>query len=202
MASILKTIPKLRMGDKLTLEQFLEYWEDSPEIKRAELIGGIVYMPSPVGERHGSMEVKVAAWLAVYMAHTPGCSVGNNTTTIMDENSPQPDVHLQILPEFGGKTSVAKGLLQEAPELIAEVCVSSTSYDLHQKLEVYQKAGVNEYLAVLMKEQEIRWHRLVDGRYQLIPADGEGIWRSQVFRGLWLDGKALLEDNLAGVLAK
>src|SRR5262249_45919114 len=86
------------------------------------------------------------------------------------------------------------------PEFLCEICRSSASYDLHIKLELYEAAGVPEYLAVLLYEKEIRWHILANGKYQALPPDADGIWRSRVFPGLWLEGKALLEGNLRQVL--
>src|SRR5262249_52457894 len=87
------------------------------------------------------------------------------------------------------------------PEFLAEICVSSTAYDLHQKLELYQEAGVQEYLAVLTGEGEVRWHRLTSGRFEVLPAPADGVYRSAVFPGLWLDAPALLRGDLARVLA-
>jgi hypothetical protein len=69
------------------------------------------------------------------------------------------------------------------------------------KLSLYEQAGVNEYVAVLVSEQEVRWHRLVAGAYQVIPAPPDGVLRSQVFPGLWLDGAALLHHDSARLLA-
>jgi hypothetical protein len=54
----------------------------------------------------------------------------------------------------------------------------------------------------LLFEREIRWHVLVNGRYQLLPADADGLWRSRIFPGLWLDGQALLAGNLQQVLSR
>ena len=53
---------------------------------------------------------------------------------------------------------------------------------------------------VLLFEEEIRWHELVDGRYRVFSPDADGLWRSRVFPGLWLDGKALWAGNLGQVL--
>jgi Uma2 family endonuclease len=118
------------------------------------------------------------------------------------DDCPQPDVNLRILPQCGGASWAEGKYLHGAPELLAEVCRSSSSYDLHQKLDLYQSAGVQEYVAVLLFEREVRWHVLVDGVYQVLPADSDGIWRSRVFPGLWLDGRALLTGNMSQVLAK
>lgn len=200
MSAVVTELPKLAMGDKLSLDEFLRRWEAMPQLKRAELIGGIVYMPSPTGIDHGGTDVDVAGWMATYRAFTPGTDSAGNATTIMDESSPQPDHSLRLLPAAGGRTRIENGLLHGAPELVVEVCGSSAAYDLHVKKELYENQHVDEYVAVLIYEKEIRWHRWEDGAYRIVPKDKDGIWRSTVFPGLWLDGEALLKRDLAKVL--
>lgn len=185
-------IPPLGPGDKLTRQEFLRRWKAHPEIKRAELIGGIVYMPSPVTLEHGNIESDVGTWLGTYCAATVGTDAGHNVTSFILDDTPQPDIHLRILREYGGSSWEEDGYLAGVPELVVEVCRTSVAYDLHVKYELYETAQVPEYLAVLPHEHEIRWHRLVDGRYQFFGPDADGLWRSQMFPGLWLDGQALL----------
>jgi Uma2 family endonuclease len=196
-----KAVAPLAAGDKLCADEFLRRWEAMPHLKRAELIGGIVYMPSPLSRNHGSMDVNLATWLGVYAASTPGCEVGGNATWLMLEDVPQPDVSLCIAPESGGQSSVEGLYYSGAPELAAEICLSSASYDLHLKLELYQRAGVKEYVTVPLWEQEVRWHRLVRRSYRVRPLPADGVLRSAVFPGLWLDAPALLEGAMARVLA-
>ena len=160
-------------------------------------------MPSPVSLEHGEEESNIGAWLGVYKAHTPGCGSAHNVTTLMhDEETPQPDLNLRILPEYGGASWTEGKYLAGAPELLAEICRSSAAYDLHQKFELYEEAGVQEYLAVLIYEREIRWHMLKRKRYVALEPDKDKVWRSRVFPGLWLDGPAFLAGNLATVLAR
>jgi Uma2 family endonuclease len=148
------------------------------------------------------MEGLVGGWVAVYVAATPGCRHSHNATWLMGEDeTPQPDVSLRILTEYGGQSRPSGRFTAGAPEFLAEVCISSTAYDLHQKLEVYQEAGVREYLAVLMRERQVRWHRLRDRRFEVVPLPEDGIHRSEVFTGLWLDVAALLAGDLPRVLA-
>jgi Uma2 family endonuclease len=90
--------------------------------------------------------------------------------------------------------------LHGALEFVAEVSASSASNDLNDRYDLYQAAGVQEFLVVLLFEEEIRWHQLVDGCYRTLPADADALWRSRVFPGLWLDGAALLSGNLRQVL--
>jgi Uma2 family endonuclease len=203
MATV-EQVPPLVPGDFLTREEFFRRWEAHPKIKKAELIGGIVYMPSPLSVDHGDMDNDLGGWLFTYKIATPGCACGHNTTSILLEDSPQPDINLRLLPEYGGTSWVDEddGFLHGVPELFVEVCRSSAAYDLHQKFNLYQAAGVPEYLAVLLYEKEIRWHRLVNKVYQIMQPDSQGIWRSQKFPGLWLDGPALLTGNMNHVLAK
>lgn len=193
-------VPPLATGDHLTRDEFLRRWEAQPKIKRAELIGGRVYMPSPVSGDHGIMDRRVGTWLGVYEAATPGVGGANNATSLMLEDAPQPDLSLLILPEFGGSSGTEGPYFHGPLELVAEVSATSASNDLHDKYDLYQSAGVQEYLVVLLFEEQIRWHELVDGRYRVFPPDADGLWRSRVFPGLWLDGRALLAGNLRQVL--
>jgi hypothetical protein len=193
-------VPPLRAGDQLTRAEFLRRWQADPTIKHAELIGGVVYMPPPVSVEHGGADGHVGTWLGVYHAYTPGTASERNTTSYIVDDTPQPDLNLRVLPDYGGGSWVEEGYLHGVPELLAEVCVSTASYDLNQKYRLYQSAGVPEYLAVVMFEQQIRWHVLINGHYQLLPPDADGLWRSRVFPGLWLDGQALLSGNVRQVL--
>lgn len=194
-------VPPLRAGDELTREEFLRRWEADPTIKFAELIGGTVYMPSPVSAEHGGMDGHVGAWLSVYHAYTPGTASERNTTSLIADDTPQPDLNLRLLPGCGGGSWIGEDrYLHGVPELLAEVCVTTASYDLSHKYRLYQSAGVPEYLAVVTFERQIRWHTLVNGRYQVFSPDADGLWRSRVFPGLWLDGGALLAGDLRQVL--
>jgi Uma2 family endonuclease len=200
MSIVESQIEPLRAGDKLTRAEFLRRWEAMPQVKKAELIGGIVYMPSPVTMDHSRADNWIAHWLGHYAMYTPGCEAGNNATWFMLEDAPQSDVFLRIRKEHGGGSWVEDKYLHGEPELLAEVCVSSSSYDLHQKKELYLAGGVKEYLAVLIKEQEVRWHRLVANGYQTLPRSRQGVIRSVVFPGLWLDVPALLSGNMLKVI--
>jgi Uma2 family endonuclease len=194
--------PPLQSGDKLTRAEFMRIWELHPGIKYAELIGGVVHMPSPLSRKHGVTDNLAGTWLCVYHAHTLGTEAGSNATTMMEgEETPQPDEYLRILPEYGGRSGNEGLYVSGAPELLAEISVSSVSIDMNQKFDLYERMGVLEYVAILMYEQEIRWHRLAaKGFERVAPAKGM-IWKSQGFPGLWLNGKAMLANDAAKVLA-
>jgi Uma2 family endonuclease len=199
MATVEQALAPLVPGDKLSQDEFLRRWEAMPDVKRAELIGGLVYMPSPVTEQHGESHLNIGGWISVYAASTPGCKGGSESTWLMLKDAPQPDAHLWVLPEFGGQARIEGRYLAGAPELAAEVSLSSTDHDLHEKMELYRSAGVQEYLVILLRDQEIRWHRLIHGNYELIAPSGDGVLRSQEFPRLWLNPEAFLAGNMAAV---
>ena len=191
----------LTVGDHFSRDEFIQRWEAQPELKMAELIGGTVYIPSPRDREYAKAATDTICWLGNYSAHTPGSEAGSNATWFMLKDAPQPDAHVRILEECGGASWVEGKFFHGAPELAAEVCLSSSSYDLHQKLALYRAAGVKEYLAYPLHEHEIRWHRLVGDQYQTLELPPDGVLRSLVFPGLWLDVTALLDGNMPQVLA-
>jgi Uma2 family endonuclease len=196
-------IPRLHNGDRLTRDEFIHRWDAMPELKKAELINGVVYMAPVAHEGHGRPHPRLNGVFFVYTANTPGIDIGDNSSVFAadDDSMPQPDCLLRILPEFGGQThSDAKGYLIGAPELIAEVSASSASYDLHDKLNLYLAEGVKEYVVWRTEDTEIDWFIRKRRRFVRLPAGPDGVIRSETFPGLWLDAPALLEDDLAKVL--
>jgi len=182
-------------GQRWKRDEFLRRWEALPEVKHAELIGGMVYMPSPISLDHRSHDGLVIGWLTYYAARTPGCDAGSNGTWLMLEDAPQPDADMRILPEYGGQSWVEGPYCAGAPELAAEVSLSSASYDLGPKMELYRIAGVREFVAVLLGERSVVWYRLVGGKYVPLQPGADGLLRSVVFPGLWLDADAVLALN-------
>ncbi len=196
-------VPPLESGDHLSRAEFERRYEAHPEIKKAELIEGVVYVASPVRfQQHGRPHSDVMTWLGVYRAATPGVTVGDNATLRVDEdNEPQPDAMVRLEPELGGRSWIdEQDYVNGAPELIVEVAASSAALDLHKKLRLYERIGVQEYVAVQIYEGQVDWFVLREGRYQRLEPDEAGVLRSQVFPGLWLDPQALLKGDLATVL--
>jgi Uma2 family endonuclease len=191
------------MGDRLTRVEFERRYQAMPALKKAELIEGVVYMPSPVSAQHSNPHAQLIGWLIAYQAATPGLLVGDNATVRLDEdNEPQPDALLAIDAKLGGQSRIDEdGYYAGAPELIGEIASSSVSYDLHAKLHVYRRHGVREYVAWRVRDKELDWFRLDEGKYVPLAYDAAGISKSTIFPGLWLDVPALLRGDLARVLA-
>jgi len=197
-------LPALENGDRLTRAEFERRYSAMPHLKKAEIIEGVVYVPSPVRHhQHGSPHAHLIVWLGQYVAYTPGVEVGDNSSVRLDlDNEPQPDALLFIDPACGGQIRISTdGIIEGAPELVAEVASSSVSYDLHAKLHVYRRSGVREYIVWRVLEREIDWFVLRAGQYERLSVDAQGLLRSQVFAGLWLDPAALVQGDLMAVLA-
>ncbi len=193
----------LENGDRLTRDEFERRYDAMPHLKKAELIEGVVHVPSPVSVLHGEPHAIVTTWVGVYMASTRGTREGDNTSLRLDlDNMPQPDVFLRIDPERGGQSRTSEDhYVEGAPELIAEVAASSASYDLHAKLHVYRRNGVREYIVWRTFDAEIDWFVLEGSAYRRLAPDPLGVLKSRVFPGLWLEPAALLRGDAAKVLA-
>lgn len=202
LSPVAEAIPPLEMGDHLTSCEFERRYWATPGLKKAELIEGVVYMPSPVTRRHGRPHLWLGGWLTHYLAQTPGLDAADNATVRFDDlNEPQPDLLLVIEASSGGQSRVdEEDYFSGPPEFIAEIAASSVSYDLHAKLRVYQREGVREYLVWRTRDGEVDWFRLHEGSYVPMTADESGILKSTVFPGLWLDRGALLRGDIAAVL--
>jgi Uma2 family endonuclease len=191
----------LEPADRLTAADFMRRYEASPQIRKAELIEGVVYIPSPARYRqHGHPESQIHTWLGTYAAFTPGVKPAGNTTVRMDpDNIPQPDVLLRL--EIGGSSRIEPdGFLVGPPELIVEVASSSASYDLGVKKNAYRRNGVQEYLVWRVLDQAFDWFILREGAYEPLAQDHDGLLKSEVFPGLWLDAGAMLDDRMDRVL--
>jgi Uma2 family endonuclease len=191
----------LTTGEKMGKAEFLCRWEALPELKFAELIDGVVFVPWPVSIDHGARNSRMDLLLGYYAAMTPGCEVATNTTWEMEESVPQPDVHLRIEPGYGGQSSVVGKYAVGAPELAAEICLTSTEIDFGPKLRLYQRAGVREYITVEILAKRIIWRVLRDGVYHALEPDADQVFRSIVFPGLWLDQDAFWRNDGARMLA-
>jgi len=204
-------IPPLENGARLTATEFLRRFEAMPELKKAELINGIVYMASPVRSNyHGEPDSLLQTWLGTYAIATPGTRSSTNATARLGpDDVPQPDACLRLL--NGGQAALdEKGYLAGPPEFVAEIAASSKSIDAGAKRDSYRRFGVLEYLVWRTEDAELDWWVLEDDAYVPRPADRKGILRSRAFPGLWLrpeallamDGTAVMKTLHAGLASK
>lgn len=196
-------LPPLNSGDRLTQAEFERRYRARPDISKAELIEGVVYVASPVSFQHGLFHLLVSTWFGAYWAQTPGILAADNATLRLDsDNEVQPDLCAWRGRESGRRVRETRdGYLAGAPDLVVEVAISSAAYDLHDKLTVYRRNGVQEYLVLAALEQKTTWYQWQEGSYHPLAANEQGILRSQVFPGLWLSPEMFWQRDMAGLLA-
>lgn len=196
-------IPPLRNGDHLDRFEFERRYDAMPEINKAELIEGVVYMLSPVSfKKHALQSTRLLGYLFIYSLQTPGTQPADNATVRLDlDNEPQPDALMLIEPSRGGRTIFTDGYVTGGPELVAEVAASSVSIDRNAKMNAYRRNGVCEYILWRVEDNAIDWFVLRDGQYVPLMPDASGVIRSEVFPGLWLDVVGLLAEDLPRVQA-
>ncbi len=188
----------MEQGDTLTRDEFERRYDAMPELKKAELIEGVVYMPSPVRvNQHGSPHFSIIGCLFLYQANTPGVRGADNTSVRLDlDNEPQPDVVLFIDPKCGGQAHISDDdYIEGAPELVAEIAASTVSIDLNAKFQVYRRNGIREYVVWRVQDSAVDWFVLRGSQYQRLQPAG-GVYQSKVFPGLWLDVEALTGTDL------
>ncbi len=198
------TIPRLQNGDTLDSDEFMLRYHAMPEVKKAELIEGVVYMPSPVRtDLHGQPHALLTGWLVNYFAATPGLIISDNGSVRLDaRNVPQPDLSLLIDRSRGGQHGLdPEGYIDGAPDLVCEVAASSVSIDRNAKLRAYQRNGVREYILCRTEDGVIEWFILRNKKYRSLRPDEAGILRSVAFPGLHLDPVAILRSDIVRVLA-
>jgi hypothetical protein len=197
--------PPLENGDRLTRDEFERRYNAMPYLKKAELIEGEVHMPSPVRwTQHAGPHAWTLTWMGTYQAFTPGVAVGANGTLRLDlENEPQADGALIIEPSHGGQVQLdPDDYIVGGPELAAEIAASTASIDLNKKLRVYKRNNVREYIVWRVQDRAIDWFVQRQADFERLQPDSAGVYRSQVFPGLWLDAAAMIRGDMATVLQK
>jgi Uma2 family endonuclease len=201
-----RPVPPLRHGDRMDVPEFLRRWEAMPEPRpRAELLEGTVWLSmSPIGyQRHDRPQVIMATLMGTYEAATPGVQAGGSASLRLNLRSmPEPDAFLRLLAELGGRSEEGPDdYLEGAPELVVEIAATTVRKDTGLKFDIYRRAGVCEYVVWKTERGDIDWFIRRGDRFDPLPADDDGAFRSETFPGLWLDVSALLRHDVAAALA-
>jgi Uma2 family endonuclease len=187
-----RDLPLLENGDRMKQPEFHRRYREYPEDVKIELVGGTVYVASPLRYPHGVYHEEIGFLLGLYRRATPGVELAHDVTAILGEESePRPDLTLRIAGEYGGQSQVnEEEYLEGPPELLVEVAYSSRAIDLHQKRDDYQQAGILEYVVLSLEDKQLHWFHFPSD--ENITANRQGVYRSLVFPGLWIHGEALL----------
>jgi Uma2 family endonuclease len=192
-------VPALENGDHLSREEFMRRYEARLDIKKAELIGNMVYiMASPLRESHSAPDSLFAFLLTHYAAATPFVAArANMTVNLSQESVVQPDWYLRIETAAGGQARIDEDdYLSSAPELVVEIALTTASYDLHTKKDAYQAAGAKEYLVWQALDHHLSWFALTPNGYAPVMPEPDGIFKSRVFPGLWIDAAAFAKNEV------
>jgi Uma2 family endonuclease len=197
-------VPLLRHGDRLSAEEFERRYDAMPALKKAELINGVVHMPPAViFEDHGGPHFDLIGWMALFRMTTGGVrGADNSTLRLALANRLQPDASLLVLPSHGGQVRIdAEGYIVGGPDLVAEVAASSEREDMGEYLELYARNHVREYIVWRVLRRTIDWFRLRGDRFEPLPVGEDGVFRSEVLPGLWLDPAALIAGDMEAVVS-
>jgi Uma2 family endonuclease len=195
--SPVKVLPPLRAGERLDQPTFHERYGAMPEGTWAELVGGVVYIPSPLRSEHGDYDEVSVMWTGTYRRSAKGLRGGRNATVILDVSGEcQPDGPLRIPEELGGRTRIVAGYIVGPPELLIEISRSSRYYDLGEKKADYEREGVLEYVVFELDPDRVHWFIRRGDHFEELPPGPDGIYRSEVFPGLWLDPEAFYAQDI------
>jgi len=193
-------VRELHNGDRMDAETFHRIYLEMPDNFKAELIGGVVYVASPLGLRHAENDGYLGALVMTYAGMTPGTQGGHGATVRLGESvEVQPDLLLRILPECGGQSRTEDNFVVGPPELIAEIAHTSWAIDMGGKYDDYRRYGVQDYLVLDLYNRQFRWFDLkVDLE---LKADADGVMRIRRFPGLWLNTVAILAGDFRAMRA-
>lgn len=190
-------------GMRLSRSEFRRLRDARPDVRRAERLDGALLMPAATRHLlHGKPHRRFEQWLSAYELATEGVDGSLACTVALGaDHDPEPDSILFIAREAGGKCIITKeDYLEGAPELVVEIGASTAAIDLGRKRRIYESHGVDEYIVWLTESAEIRWFHRRDGQFEPLAAGPDGILRSVIFPGLWLDVAAMLRLDMRRVL--
>lgn len=173
-----------------------EQWAN--EDVHAEWVDGEVIVQMPAGTLHQAL---VGFLFGLVSAYVRFYQLGRAFTAPYEmrtgASAREPDVlfvaneHLQ---------QIAEQRLDGAADLVIEVIsTESVARDRGDKFYEYQDAGVREYWIIDPrpgKERADFWLLGADGKYQPVPLDADGVYRSTVVAGFWFDTAWLFADPL------
>ena len=179
LRSAAPSVPSLENGDRLARCEFERRYAARPEVKKAEVIEGVVYMPASArATTHARPHYALITWLGVYSTATPGVTGADHAKVRLDlDNEPQPGVLLLQIDQGTGRSRVSgDDYVKGAPELVAEIAASSASIDLHAKLAAYRRNGVRDHIVWCTQDKRGDWFELADGAYNTLPQDRLAAW--------------------------
>lgn len=153
------TFPAEKAPQRFSWNEYKEW----PENERWQIIDGHAYcMAAAPNIRHQKITGNFYRIIGNALAGKPCIPFIAPTDVVFDDyNIVQPDVLVVC-----DKSRITDANIQGAPDLVIEVISPSNSFmDKKQKLELYERFGVPEYLLVDPVGDLVERYRLVEGKY-------------------------------------
>lgn len=184
---------RAEIAERITAEEF---FRDAPEERKAELIDGVMVMPSPALVTHERLQRFLLTLLTLFVEeHNLGEVLGSRTAVALDRlNAPEPDI--LFVARARANMIREKGVFG-APDLVIEILSAGTARnDRGPKFAAYERAGVRElWLIDPYGPAGTEFYHWTNGRFQRVDADAGGILRSAAVAGFWLDVRWLWPDG-------
>ncbi len=138
---MLQTLSRVEVAERMTAREFFRH---APEDRKAELIDGVMIMPSSPSDKHERLQIFLLRLIGEFVEqHDLGQVQGSRTAVELAENqAPEPD--LLFVAKDRAHIITNEGIFG-APDLVIEVLSASTaSYDRGPKFRAYERAGVHE----------------------------------------------------------
>lgn len=155
--------------------------------------------------RQSALLTDVGTCINHYRLFTPGIFVCINATVQIDETTRVTPGLIamvnngkfkQCTPHYEDKA------FHGPPNLIIDIASENNKAVYQKRRDCFEKNKVQEY--ILLRETDsikIEWNRLVNGKYELVKADDDGLIKSKALPGLWIPVNALQIRDLWVVMA-
>jgi Uma2 family endonuclease len=183
--------PPLRM----TFEEFLEWYDEETP---AEWVDGEVILMSPVSSPHEFLAAFLSALLQFFVEANDLGMILRDPFLMKLARRPSgraPDVMFIARERLGDLKNV---YLDGPADLVIEVISpGSRTTDRRHKYNEYEQAGVREYWLLDSTRKQADFYRLNDqGNYTTVFLSEDGVFRSEVLNGLWLNVAWLWQEPL------
>ncbi len=138
---MLQTLSRVEVVERMTAKEFFRC---APEDQKAELIDGVMIMPSPPTYAHERLQIFLLRLIGEFVERNElGEVLGSRTAVELEKNqAPEPDL-LFVAKERA--EIIRKEGVFGAPDLVIEILsVSTAGYDRGGKFRAYERAGVRE----------------------------------------------------------
>ena len=135
-----------------------------PDDERWEIIDGVAYNMSPAPKvKHQRISWNIGEAFVRAKEKLKGCiSFSAPTDVVLDEfNVVQPDIFVVC-----DKSKITEDNIKGAPDFVIEITSKSTELkDKREKLFLYERFGVKEYIIVFPEREYVERYVLQNGRY-------------------------------------